>query len=917
MRPPTLRRREAGVAVLLGAALAIAPITAVPVLANTAGTGIVISEVYGAGGNSGAALNQDFVELYNPTDADVALTGTSVQYRSATGTANPSGVIPLTGTIAAHGHFLVGAASGTTGAAIPTPDVSSSSVNLSGTTGTVFLAAQSTALSSPPTGSLLGNPAVIDVVGFGTSNSFETAPAPAPSTVLSIQRAASGTDTDSNATDFTAATPTPEAGGVVAPPACASDLSIAEIQGDDDASPCVGLTVTTRGVVTAAYPTGGFNGYYVQTPGTGGAVGAASDAIFVYSPSTVAGVTIGSYVQVTGTVSEFNGLTELSVASAGLTVLPDAAAPITPVTDVPTGADREALEGMLVQPAGDWTITDNYDLNAYGSVGIVAGDAPLVTPTQAVEPGSAAVAYAAQNAAELLTLDDGASINFLGADANKDIPLPYLSAANPTRVGATGTFDVPVVLDYRNGLWNLQPTTQLTANGTAPATFENTRPAGPADVGGDLTLASFNVLNYFPTTGDQLTGCTYYTDRDGDPVTVSGGCLVRGAAEADDLARQQAKIVSAINGLGADVVSLEEIENSVELGQPRDAGVATLVAALNAALGSDVWAYVPSPAVTPASQDVIRTAFIYRKASALPVGASVILDDPAFANARQPLAQVFQKVGGGASDAFLAIVNHFKSKGSGEGANADQGDGQGASNADRVAQAHALIAFEQQMSASTGLDRVFLLGDFNAYLKEDPIDVITAAGFTDLGSTRTQKSTYAFDGAVGSLDHIFASPAALGDVAGVDIWNINAYESVAFEYSRDNYNATDFYAPNQFRASDHDPILVGVALQSAVTAGTPTITGRPGLLGLLTAHAGEWGPEPVTLSYQWLRGSKPIAGATSATYRVRLADVGHRLSVVVTGEKPGFTSATATSDPVRITLLGLSGRAVLSGREAL
>lgn len=220
---------------------------------------------------------------------------------------------------------------------------------------------------------------------------------------------------------------------------------------------------------------------------------------------------------------------------------------------------------------------------------------------------------------------------------------------------------------------------------------------------------------------------------------------------------------------------------------------------------------MPSPATLPASEDVIRTAFIYRPAVVETVGASSILDDPAFVNARQPLAQAFKLKGGADTTSFLAIVNHFKSKGSGSGVDADTGDGQGASNVSRVNQAKALVAFADTLKASSKIDRVLLDGDFNAYLKEDPIDVLVAAGYVDLGST-TGKSTYAFDGAVGSLDHLFANAAANTAVNAVDVWNINSVESIALEYSRNNYNATDFYQANPYRSSDHDPIVVGLNL---------------------------------------------------------------------------------------------------------
>jgi 5'-nucleotidase len=459
-------------------------------------------------------------------------------------------------------------------------------------------------------------------------------------------------------------------------------------------------------------------------------------------------------------------------------------------------------------------MTDNYDTNYYGSVVLTPGTEPLVTPTSVTEPGSAEyTALVAANAAAIVTLDDGASTNFNSA-ANKSKPLPYLTVENPVRIGAAVTFTRPVIVDYRFNAWNLQPTQELTPANAAtvqPATFENTRTPAPLAVGGDATVASFNVLNYFSTTGDEVAGCTFYTDRENDPVTVNSGCDARGAAEQEDLDRQQAKIVSAINALDADVVSLEEIENSARFGLPRDAALAELTAALNAAAGADTWAFVPSPTAIPADEDVIRTAFIYKPALIETVGSSVILDDPAFVNARDPLAQAFQLIEGGESSRFLTIVNHFKSKGSGTGADADQGDGQGASNASRVAQATALVAFADGLVASTGIERVLLSGDFNAYEKEDPIDVILEAGYIDLGEG-TGKQSYAFDGAVGSLDHVFASAAAAADVTGTDIWNINSVESIALEYSRYNYNALNLYTADAYRSSDHDPVVVGLAL---------------------------------------------------------------------------------------------------------
>jgi predicted extracellular nuclease len=817
----------AAVALAVTGALALAG----PARASTAGDAVVISEVYGGGGNSGAAYDRDFIELYNPTDASISLSGMSVQYRSATGTTNPSGVTALSGSIGPKGYYLVAEASGgANGVALPTPDVTGS-FNMSATTGTVFLVNQTGVLTAPPTGSVTGNTAIADLVGFGTSNTYEGALAPSPSAATSIARDAAGKDTDANSADFTAAAGTPGVapGGTEPPPTTAT---IEEIQGSTDASPYAGQTVTTDGVVTAAYPTGGFNGFYLQAAGTGGdldlATHARSDGIFVFSSAAAAAVHVGDHVEVTGKVAEFNGLTEIAPASAAdVTVLATPAPEVKPaVVPLPaTAAQRETLEGMLVSLQGPFTVADNYTLNQYAEISLASGSEPLWQPTEIADPHdpAAVAAVVADNAARKITLDDGATTNFF--TTAKNTALPWLTQDHEIRVGAPATFTAPMVLDYRNALWKLQPTAQLTAAGSPPVSFGHDRTDAPGPVGGDVQVASFNVLNYFPTTGADYVAaggsCTFYDDRAGNHITVDdcGPTGPRGAADDVNLARQQAKIVHAINGLGADVVSLEEIENSAKFGEPRDAAVGTLVDALNADAGAGTWAFVPTPASAgdQTDEDVIRTAFIYRTSVVRPVGESVIDDAPEFDNARDPLAQGFQPVGRTSASRFLVIVNHFKSKSSGP----DDGTGQGSSNPARIAQAQQLVTFADQAEATFGTDRVFLSGDFNSYTREDPMEVLYAAGYTDIGSAEhPHEHTYLFGGVVGSLDHVLASSAAMGTVTGAHVWNINSVEPVALEYSRYNYNATDFYDDSPFRASDHDPLVVGLDTSAAAVATT-------------------------------------------------------------------------------------------------
>ena len=822
------------------AAAGLATLPIAPAAANPAGTGLVISEVYGGGGNTGAQFTNDFVELYNPTAAPVSVAGMSVQYRSATGTT--ASVTPLSGSVPARGHYLVQQAAGTnSAAALPTPDATGTSA-MSGNNGVVLLVPTTTPVAT--VGNVAGSPEVVDAVGYGTGPAtFETAnTGVALTNSTAATRTPTGADTDNNADDFTEVAPDPQNSGGVEPPPPppGTDATIAAIQGSGAASPLVGQTVTTEGVVTAVYPNGpsSLNGFYLQTAGTGGATDetpGASDGLFVFGGSideAALGIAVGDSVEVSGAVSEFNTSTQITPAADGVTEL---ATPLTPVTPLAaayptTEADREAHEGELLAPTDTFTVTNTFATNQFGEIGLATGTTPLIQPTevQDAQTGTPA-AVAADNARRAVTLDDGSGLNYTSTantSANRNIPLPWLTPERSIRVGARATLTDSVVLAFAFGTWRFQPQQQVTDAGASVATFADTRPANqaPAAVGGDLRIATFNVLNYFPTTGAEyvasgLGTCTYFTDRTGNPITVNS-CTnngPRGAANEVNLARQQAKTVAAVNGLGASVVGLEELENSAKFGKDRDFAISRLVEALNADAGAGTWAYAPTPPPadrpTVAQEDVIRTGFIYKPADVELVGGSrILVDETNFANAREPLAQAFKAAGAPDSAAFVVVVNHLKSKGdSTPPATGDNANGlQGAFNGDRTRQAQALTAFASRFAADRGTDRVFLAGDFNSYTQEDPMQVLYDAGYTAIESDTEGEETYSFSGLSGSLDHVLASPAALPMVTGADIWGISSGESVAYEYSRFNNNVTDFYAANQFRSSDHDPEIVGL-----------------------------------------------------------------------------------------------------------
>ena len=641
-----------------------------------------------------------------------------------------------------------------------------------------------------------------------------------------------------------ASTPTPsvEASAHVRQTRAVSALvSIPDIQtaGDGDDSQLINQTVETKGVVTAAYPKGenanlkGLEGFTIQTPGTGGTwdpARTASDGLFVFMGKSSATMpSIGDCVVVKGKVAEYSGVKNATAATQSLTqLLPQS---ITAATDcdpvkptelsgVPTQDQMEALESMLVLPKDTWTITDNYKTNRYGTLSLTPGTEVLRTATDVVAPGAAAQAYEAENAAKTIDLDDASTTDLTNFKQNGHKErYAYLANGAPARVGYHVTFTKPVVLESRFGSFVFQPT-QMTAGNPdrSPVTITGERPAAPS-VSGDTKVATFNVLNYFSDLGENEPGCKGYEDRDHKYVT-DKNCKLRGAWSSQAFANQQTKIVQAINTIDADVVALEEIENPVASGvsTDRDGALKSLVNALNAAAGSEVWAYVPSPSTVPANEDVIRIAFIYKKAKIAPVGDSVIYDDPAYTGlARQPLAQEFKPITDANHEGknFVVIANHFKSKGSAPknlsgaeaAANTDNGDGQGNSNGVRVKQARALATFAQRFNGTPTL----LVGDFNAYAKEDPLKVLTDAGWAH--ESGHGDSSYVYGGRSGSMDHVFANSAAHPLITEVKSWAVNAQESIAFEYSRANYNAyLAFEADNPYRASDHNPEIIGLNL---------------------------------------------------------------------------------------------------------
>lgn len=788
--------------------------------------GVVISQIYGGGGNAGATLKNDFIELLNAGNAPVSLNGWTVQYASSTGITWQA--TSLTNVTLQPGqYYLVQQSAGTGGTEnLPTPDAVGN-LFLSGTSGKVALAS-STALLS---GSQPVSAALVDLVGYGSANGYEGGPTGVLSnTTAALRNNAGCTDTDSNSADFTVGAPLPRNSasplstcGAEPPPEA---VSIPAIQGTGSTSAHVGRKVTTGGVVTRVNN----NGFFLQDP-AGDGDPQSSDGIFVFTSSAPT-VQAGQLVHLAGTVAEFNTgaagnadtaahtVTELTGVS-GITVLATGQVVAPTVVTLPetTADELERYEGMLVTINGPLTASQNYFQGRYGQVTLSAGGR-LETPTNRVRPGAEAQALAAENARRSILLDDGTT------QQNPD-PTPYFAADNTLRAGDT-VASVTGVLDYGlatasntgYGDYKLHPTAAV------EFTRANPRTAAPAEVGGNVKVASFNVLNYFTTFTDGSTadgqtgqGCSL------GGVVSAGNC--RGANSAEEFTRQRDKIIEAISAINADVVGLMEIQNNGQV------AVQNLVDGLNQKMGAGTYAPVALPPAGTGT-DAIRVAMIYKPARLAAVGAPASDTDPV--NNRPPLAQTFSPANG---EKFSVVVNHLKSKSCSDaaGADADQGDLQGCWNATRVNQAQRLTQFVADVQTTSGSPDVVMIGDFNAYAKEDPIALLTSAGFVDqIGRFNSFGYSYVFDGAAGRLDHALATNSFSSKVASALEWHINADEPSVIDYNvefKQPVCATcgpDYYTATPYRSSDHDPVVLGAIIVKQIfgTTGADKLVGTPG-----------------------------------------------------------------------------------------
>ncbi|WP_042283993.1 endonuclease/exonuclease/phosphatase family protein [Nocardiopsis alba] len=793
-------------ALVLGAGL----ITSVP--AAAAADTPLISEVYGGGGNSGALLRHDFVELGNPTDAAVDVSGWSVQYLPARpGPSTRVQVTPLEGEIPAGEHYLIRQAAGTGGGAdLPEPDAAGNT-NMSATAGTVLLVDGTGAVECRTAADCAADENVVDVLGYGAATIFAGSPAAGTGNTTSASRDEAFTHTGDNAADFTVGDPTPtnsagetatEPGeGEPGEPVEPGEDRIHDVQGVTRTSPLAGEQVTgLPGVVTAINAFGGGRGFWFQDT-EGDDDPRTSEALFVFTGSTTPDVAIGDEVLVAGRVSEYRP----QAGAQTITQLEQAR-----WTTLSRGNDLP--EAILLE---EDTLPTAYAPSDGGDI-----------TDRELEPDTYALDFWAANEHMLVRVEDAPIIS--PTDGYDALWVTTRPDENPTPNGGAhyGSYDDPnggrvkieSLLDRAE-----RPFPEANVGDTLAGVTEG--PVYYSRFGGYLIRAT--------TLGEHVSG-----DLEREPLRETARHEVSVATyNVENLggADDQEAFDDLAEGLvtylrSPDIVGLEEIQdNSSETDDgvvDADVTLDRLVDAIAAAGGPTYeWRQI-SPedkkdGGVPGGN--IRNAFLFNPArvqyvdveggdATTPVevvegerGVELSVSpgrispgDSAWNSSRKPLVGHFRALN---RDIYV-VTNHFNSKGGDQSLHGVNQPPNRTSETQRNAQAELVREFADELLAADPRANLVVMGDLNDFQFSRTLDILTGDGalinpMVELLEPN-EGYNYNFDGNSQALDHILVNGALSG--------------RIDYRIARINSEFHD-------QVSDHDPQVLWIDTRAGTSPG--------------------------------------------------------------------------------------------------
>ncbi|HEY3501585.1 MAG TPA: lamin tail domain-containing protein [Actinocatenispora sp.] len=754
--------------------------------ASATSADVVVGQVYGGGGNSGATYTNDYVQLVNRGGTAVDLSGWSVQYASAGGTSWQ--VTTLSGSLPAGGTYLVGEAAGTGGSTpLPSPAVTGS-IALSATSGRVALVAATSALSC---GAACAHAdGVHDFVGYGAVSDAEGTPVPALSNTTAAVRS-TGADTDDNAADFAVAAPDPSgtAGGSSPSPTpspTGQPARIHDIQGAAHRSPLAGKAVVgVPGVVTAVGP----KGFWFQDPHPDRDP-ATSEGLYVFT-SAKPTVARGDAVTVAGTVSEYraaNTATNLTTTELDHpTVTVSAHDQAVPAARLIGPGGLRIPDAVRTDAPGDVEASGRFDprrdaLDAYESVEgmlVAVRDAVAVGPTNSY--------------GELPVLPSGTGgvrtpnggVKYTGYQRAN--PARLILSSTLAKVPAANTGDklpgrVDGVLDYSFGNYMLYPVAapKAVAGGITPGT---TRPQRD----GELSVATYNVENLAP--GDPAG--KYQRLAEGIVRNLSAPDIVAveeiqdndGAANDGVVAADATwgKLIDAVKAAGGPAYSYRSIDpvDDADGGQP--GGNIRVGFLFRTDRGVSFVDRAPGDATTPTDVTTVggRPALTHSPGRIAPA-------DGAWQDSRKPLAGEFTYRG----KTMFVVANHFTSKGGDQPLMGRYQPPSRSSETQRHQQATLVHDFVGKIQAADPHARVVVLGDLNDFEFSGTASTLTAGhSLVDLPSTLPlrERYTYDYEGNSEVLDHVLVSPALM---------------------PRHDYQIVHINAEFAGQTSDHDPQIV-------------------------------------------------------------------------------------------------------------
>ncbi|WP_410637330.1 endonuclease/exonuclease/phosphatase family protein [Amycolatopsis sp. lyj-346] len=789
-------RSKAAFTVAVASSLVLGGVAAPAALAAPSADA-VIAEVYGGGGNSGATLTSDFVELANRGPAAASLAGFSVQYLP--GSASPSStwqVTPLTGSVAPGGRYLVAEGKGAGGTvALPTPDATGA-IAMSATAGTIALVSGTTALTCKTAADCAADARIKDLVGFGTATVREGNPTAAPSNTASVARGTALADTDDNAADFTAGEPTPtntageSTGGDPGP--APTPAKIHDIQGTTRISPFKDKKVSgVTGVVTATRTFGSQRGFWLTDPNPDGDP-RTSEGLFVFTGSASPAVAVGDAVTASGTVREFypdapasspfQALTELTgaewtVGSHGNALpAPTVLNPDTvPVTYAPSPGGN--IEPLTLEPS-------KYALDfweSHESEIVSVTDARVVGPTnsfnelyvttkpdqhKSVRGGSVYLGYDQLNSGVL-------KVSSLIPFAERTFPKLNVGDV------LTGATSGPVEYDDFGG-YTLFASVLGTEkdNGLQQETTRKQRT-------GELAVATYNVENLSTADTqakfDRLADAIVTHLATPDIVTLeeiqdNNGPVNDSVVAADQTLQRFTDAIVAKGGPRYEWREIDPVDDA-DGGQP--GGNIRVAFLFNPARVS----FVDREGGTPtAAVGVVRE---HGKAHLTASPGRVDPANEAWTASRKPLAGEFVFKG----RTVFVIANHFNSKGGDQPTHGRFQPPVRSSEVQRAKQATVLRGFVDALLAADRSANIVVAGDLNDYPFSPSVQTLTAGGvLKDLIASvpEAERYSYVFEGQSQVLDHILASRAPRG--VDYDVVHLNA------EFAD--------------QASDHDPQVI-------------------------------------------------------------------------------------------------------------